>query len=513
MQSIMVGLFFKSIVMSLIGLLFIAVTPFLLKRYSAKWLYYGWLVILVGFILPFTVKISTTVVNLSESAPVPSKQLLVPSTSSPITLVSSSVDTLSSLSVWQIVTIIWILGIIVFLTIYLVRHYRFMNVVKRWGQTITEPNAIYLLEKVKHEMNITKVIALKESSCIHSPMLVGFIKNTIWLPNHVYREDELYMILKHELVHLKRKDLWYKAFVLLISSIHWFNPLFYRFAKELDNLCEHACDEEVIKNADIQLRKTYSQTILHTEKFKRADRVFSTNFLGSTQILQKRIHSIMDMSKKKSGFIVLVLLIFLTTGGTAVSSAFAISSKPLNYLDETFMKESILIGASRGNFSTDHFIMYPENMLDRKALTAEPPINNESYQNVFSEGVIGTEKRYRYPIEIVQKQYGQKYTTVVYIDYDYELLAPIAYDELNTLIDSYLLPFNELKSIPFEDFITPNYLESRLKTYIQDIETQNTDARVEFKFSFSGWVTNNNHLPLPSQNHIGTTPRYMKSTP
>ena len=512
MQSIMVGLFFKSVVMTFIGLLFIAVTPFLLKRYSAKWLYYSWLVILIGFIFPFTFNMSTPVINLSEPVPLPSNEL-VPANSSEITLVSSSVDTISSLSMWKIMIIIWILGIIIFLVVHLVRHYRFMRTVNRWGQKITEPTILHLFEKVKYEMNITKEIALKESCCISSPMLVGFSKNTIWLPNNAYSEEELNMILKHELVHLKRKDLWYKAFVLMISSIHWYNPLFYLFVKELDNLCEHACDDEVIKNTDIQVRKTYSQTILHTEKFKRKKSVFSTNFLGSTQILKKRIFSIMDMSKKKSGIGVMVLLMLLTTGGLTVSSAFAISSTPISYIDETFMKEAILNGASRGNFATDHLIIYPEAIMDKKAVPAEPPFNDERYQSSFSVGLIGTEARYRYPVEIVQKQYGKKYTTVIYIDYDYELLAPIEYDELNSLIESYLLPFNELKSVSFADFTAPNYVKNRLKDYIQAIDQKNTDERVEFNFHVSGLTTNNNHLSFLNPYPIGTTPRYMKSTP
>lgn len=512
MHSFMVGLIFKSIVMSFIGLLFIAVTPFLLKRYKSKWLYYSWLAILAGFILPFTFNISTKVVNLSESVQLPSKEP-VPTNSSQITLVSSSIDTVTELSVWQMVMIVWIIGIVVFLAVHLVKHYRFIYMVIRWGLTITEPKTLHLLEKVKRELNITKEIALKECSFIHSPMLVGFAKNTILLPNNAYREEELNVILKHELVHLKRKDLWYKALVLLVSSIHWFNPFFYLFAKELDNLCEHACDDEVVKNTDIQLRKTYSQTILYAEKSKRGEGVFSTNFLGSTQILKKRILSIMDMSKKKSGIVVMALLILLSTGGMAVSSSFAFSSIPMDYLDETFMKDSILNGASRGDFATDKFIIYPNNMKDRKVMPPESVINKELYHDEFSEGVIGTEARYRYPIEIVHKQHGQKYTTVIHIEYDYELLAPVEYDELNILLEDYLLPFNELKSIPYKDFIIPNYLESRLKDYIQDIDTQNTDARVEFTFRFGGWVTNNNNLPFPSHNPIGTIPRYMKSTP
>lgn len=155
------------------------------------------------------------------------------------------------------------------------------------------------------------------------------------------------------------------------------------------------------------------------------------------------------------------------------------------------------------HFEIAHFMkLYHKNSL-----------NNELYQYVLPAGVIATEAKYRYPIEIVHKQHGQKYTTIIYIDYDYELLAPIEYDELNTLIETYLLPFNELKSIPFADFITPNYLESRLKDYIQAIDKQNTDERVEFTFNFSGWVTDNYKLPFTSiHNVIGTTPRYMKST-
>ena len=512
MQSIMVGLIFKSVIITIIGLLYIAITPFLLKRYSAKWLYYSWLVILVGFIMPFTFKLPTTIVHLSEPMQLPSMEL-VPVKSSEVTLMTSSVETISSLSIWQVLITLWIAGIITFLAIHLVRHYRFMKTVNRWGQTIVEPRTLQLLEQAKQEMTITKEISLNQSSCIHSPMLTGFIKKTIWLPTHVYGEQELNMILKHELVHLKRKDLWIKAFILFVSAIHWFNPLFYRFAKELDQLCERACDDEVIKNTGGQLRKTYSQAILHAEITKRTPSVFSTNFTGNSHFLQKRIHAIMDSSEKKSGILIFTLVILLTTGGTAVSSAFAISSTPINYIDETFMKESILNGASRGNFATDHRIIYPEVIVDKKAVPAEPPLHDERYQNVLSEGVIATEARYRYPVEIVQKQYGQKYTTVIYIDYDYELLAPIEYDELNSLIESYLLPFNELSLVPFEDFIQPNYVENKLKTYIQAIDQKNTDERVEFKFHFSGLATNNNHLPLLNQYPIGTTPRYMKSAP
>lgn len=510
MQSIMVGLLFKSVIMTFIGILYVVVTPFLLKRYSAKWLYYSWLAILIGFILPFTFKISKTIVHLSEPMQLPSMEL-VPAKSSEITLMASTVETMSSLSIWHVLMSLWIGGIILFLAVHLFKHYRFMQTVNRWGQLVVEPHTLQLLEQVKEEMTITKEISLKQSSCIHSPMLTGFIKQTIWLPINDYEKQELNMILKHELVHLQRKDLWFKAFILFVSAIHWFNPLFYRFAKELDQLCELACDDEVIKNSDDPLRKTYSQAILHTEMTKKPIGVFSTNFAGNSHFLQKRIHAIMSSGKKKSGIFILIIIILLITGGTAISSAFAVSSTPINYLDETFMKESILNGASRGNFTTDYLIV--DSTKGEKTVPAEPSLNNERYQNRFSAGVIGTEARYRYPVEIVHKEYGEKFTTVIYIDYDYELLAPIELDELNSLIESYLLPVNELKSVSFADFTAPNYVENRLADFIQAIDQKNIDERVAFYFSFSGLATNNNYLPALNQYPIATTPRYMKSTP
>jgi beta-lactamase regulating signal transducer with metallopeptidase domain len=45
-----------------------------------------------------------------------------------------------------------------------------------------------------------------------------------------FTEDELRFILMHELVHCKRKDLYYKFLILIAISMHWFNPIAYLIA-------------------------------------------------------------------------------------------------------------------------------------------------------------------------------------------------------------------------------------------------------------------------------------------
>ena len=42
-----------SISMSLIGLIFIMITSFLSKRYSNKCIYYSWMIVVVGLLIPF----------------------------------------------------------------------------------------------------------------------------------------------------------------------------------------------------------------------------------------------------------------------------------------------------------------------------------------------------------------------------------------------------------------------------------------------------------------------------
>ena len=82
-----------------------------------------------------------------------------------------------------------------------------------------------LFRNIKSEMNIKKQIDLKICPVIGSPMLFGLFAPRILLPKTDLAKDDLSFILKHELVHCKRKDLLYKWFMLTATAIHWFNPV------------------------------------------------------------------------------------------------------------------------------------------------------------------------------------------------------------------------------------------------------------------------------------------------
>ena len=70
------------------------------------------------------------------------------------------------------------------------------------------------------------------------------------------------MIFRHELIHWRRKDLWYKLLLLAARSIHWFNPLVWRMAKRAERDLEISCDSMAVQGRDAAYRKAQRRSIL-----------------------------------------------------------------------------------------------------------------------------------------------------------------------------------------------------------------------------------------------------------
>ena len=103
MPGFLITLLICSITMSALALLYMALTPFLAKRYSEKVRYYSWLFIVIGLIIPFRPQLSDSIikVNVPINAAVPNIQI---GDRAPITVYAENVipSTLHNISWWQI---------------------------------------------------------------------------------------------------------------------------------------------------------------------------------------------------------------------------------------------------------------------------------------------------------------------------------------------------------------------------------------------------------------------------
>lgn len=73
-------------------------------------------------------------------------------------------------------------------------------------------------------------------------MIIGFIKPVLVLPEEQYSSEELFFILKHELIHLKRGDVYFKLLFVTANTVRWFNPLIWIMQKEAAIDMELSCD-------------------------------------------------------------------------------------------------------------------------------------------------------------------------------------------------------------------------------------------------------------------------------
>ena len=300
-----------SVTMSAVALTYMAIDPLLARRYSAKGRYYGWLIIVIGLLIPF--RPTFRGVAMRVSVPVDAYAPLVN---------RAAQATVPGVSLWQVLFGVWLVGMIGFVVYHTARHIRFVRMVGRWSEAETDTQTLSVMSGLKTEMGIGRRIALMRCPCVNSPMLIGIAKPKILLPDQNFDEGELRFIIRHELTHYARCDLLFKCAALLMAAMHWFNPVIYRAARAIDALCEMSCDADVIRGADVDARLRYSETIIGVvRRQSQLNTALSTNFYGGMKGMKNRIFAIMDGGKKKAGFFVITCALLIAVIGAGFAFA------------------------------------------------------------------------------------------------------------------------------------------------------------------------------------------------
>ena len=208
--------------------------------------------------------------------------------------------------------LLWIFGMLIATIIHSVRHVRFFRRVRRWS---TSPNGAQqrILCEEARRLGFSHPPPLHRCACATSPMIVGLFHPTMLMPEIELSEEELRLIMRHELMHLKRHDLWGKSLMLLSLIVHWFNPLVYVMARAMASDCEMSCDASVLANADLSTRKYYGEAILGViQRQCRQQVALSTYFYEGKKSMKKRFTSMLDLTGKRRGALILTSVLILS---------------------------------------------------------------------------------------------------------------------------------------------------------------------------------------------------------
>ena len=235
---------------------------------------------------------------------------------------------------WALVLFaVWMAGALFVLLFQTIQHARFLRLNRRW-QSPVPPEIQATLKEQCAWLRITVPPAFL-TPCVKSPTVVGLFRPVLLLPAIMYDQQQLSLMLAHELIHLKHGHLWGKALCCLVSAVHWFNPLMPFLMKEMGLLCEMTCDEAVLKLQEPEHRSAYVDAILNAALLTKAVRTpLCSPFDGGVKQMKRIKQRIALMTpfrprRAGAGLIVCTLLLALLTGsvlaGEVPASTFSIT--------------------------------------------------------------------------------------------------------------------------------------------------------------------------------------------
>ncbi|SLK09747.1 MULTISPECIES: M56 family metallopeptidase [unclassified Paenibacillus] len=226
---------------------------------------------------------------------------------------------------------LWVIGVIAFAAWQTYCYHRFLKTLKL-TRTIVPKNSevAMLLPVIRENLGLKSEVRLAYSALIRSPFLIGLRKPTIYLPLKNSESMDIGMVLRHELIHLKRKDLWIKALILVARALHWFNPLVHLLSKDIHTWSELSCDEEVVKGMTLADRKRYGETILNVVAGSRNLPIqFCSSLSGDGKQLKRRLNFMLNVKNvNKKTFVIAISTLFVVGAVSTVTTAWASSNTP-----------------------------------------------------------------------------------------------------------------------------------------------------------------------------------------
>lgn len=301
-----------SVAVSPLIAILLPLTPHISRRYSGRLPSLLWLMLTLRLLVPLNV--TGGPLNL----PLPGEGRAIAGQAGELALYElpvamdtparMAVPAADLLPIPQLLAGLWLAGAAALLLWHLAAYLHTCRRLRRW-RLPASPGDGALLQSSTEALGIRRTVRLYRSSVATGPLLIGFARPCIILPDVPFTDGQLRDIFRHELFHLRRGDLWYKLLLLLAAALHWFNPLVHILARRADADLELACDSDALHGSGPEDRGRYGETVLHSLVGKAPGTPLTTCLAGRHRQLKRRFTGIMDTSPKKRGFLPLLLLL------------------------------------------------------------------------------------------------------------------------------------------------------------------------------------------------------------
>jgi beta-lactamase regulating signal transducer with metallopeptidase domain/tetratricopeptide (TPR) repeat protein len=191
----------------------------------------------------------------------------------------------------------------------------------RWGQItrqvrrakISEPLAA-LAGEAQKIVGLKFYVPVKLTPNSMSPAVCGLFRPAILIPQSLaenFSAEQVRAVLLHELIHLRRHDVWVNFLQTLLQIFYWWHPLVWLANARLRAVREEAVDDAVM----LALRdeaEAYAPTLLEVAKLTLNRPLAGLGLVGileSRHALRQRIERLVDFSPPRQAGLTLVSLL------------------------------------------------------------------------------------------------------------------------------------------------------------------------------------------------------------
>lgn len=220
----------------------------------------------------------------------------------------------------------------------------FRRTVRRWKRDVARADYAAMLSDTARDLGVSAPEMIV-CEAISTPAVTGLLRPRLLLPHEHYDVQELRYILRHELCHLKRRDMLFKLVLLAANAMHWFNPVVYLMLRQADEDIELACDSAATDGLELPERAAYSRTLLAAVQSSVRALPATTCFGGTVERLKRRITNVLGAQKKRGLGIVALVLALTLTAGCAVSWGERAQKNDDPFADKSYTVDTLLYEA------------------------------------------------------------------------------------------------------------------------------------------------------------------------
>lgn len=247
--KIFYNIVYLSVISSLIAIIILSLRKIFDKKISPKWKFIMWLLLLISLLIPYRITIK------SQNG----HKFII---STIIDYIEKAKDYMILKQYGKTILYIWILGIAVLTSYYIINTIIMERKIGK--KQVQDERIIEIFEKAKQKMQIQRDIKLIEQEYKKVPCIYEVFKPKILITKEIIKKDDetLEYIFMHELAHYKRKDIILNKLLIIITILHWFNPILWFCFKQIRQDMELKADELVLEKIQKKQEKQYAKALV-----------------------------------------------------------------------------------------------------------------------------------------------------------------------------------------------------------------------------------------------------------